>query len=90
MNEERIERIRNLLETELTPDLLEIVDESHLHAGHAGAKSGMGHFRVKIIAKRFQGTSPLERHRIVYDALGDMMLTDIHALSITALAPESA
>ena len=89
MNEERIQRMRNLLETKLQPDLLEIVDESHLHAGHAGAKEGMGHFRLKIVAKTFVGTSPIQRHRIVYDALGDMMLTDIHALSITALAPES-
>ncbi len=87
MNDDRVQRIRELLETQLEPDLLEIIDESHLHAGHEGAKEGKGHFRVKIVSRKFLGTSPLDRHRIVYEALGDMMLNDIHALSITALTP---
>lgn len=87
MNDDRVRRIRDLLEAELEPELLDIVDESHLHAGHEGAKEGKGHFRVTIVSNKFRGTSPLERHRIVYEALGDMMLNDIHALSITALTP---
>ena len=63
---------------------LEIVDESHLHVGHAGAASGGGHFQVVITAKDFSGLSKLARHRLVYEALGDAMKTDIHALSIKA------
>ena len=65
---------------------LEIVDESHLHVGHAGAASGGGHFQVVITAKDFSGLSKLARHRLVYEALGDAMKTDIHALSIKAHA----
>jgi BolA protein len=84
---DRIARIRALLASAFSPLELDIVDESHLHAGHAGAKEGKGHFRVRIVAERFRGRKPLECHRLVYDALGTMMATDIHALSVTALAP---
>lgn len=84
---DRLQRIRTRLEETLAPETLEVVDESHLHAGHAGARSGLGHFRVYIVSSRFAGQNPLARHRLVYEALGEMMQTDIHALSIQAHAP---
>ena len=87
---DRIERIRERLETALAPTLLEVEDESHLHAGHAGARSGKGHFRVTIVSERFAGLPLLKRHRLVYDALADLMESDIHALAIHARAPEEA
>jgi len=87
-NTERLKKIRQLLEESFTPDALEIIDESHKHAGHAGAKSGKGHFDVMIVANAFAGQNLLQRHRMVYEALGDMMLTDIHALSISAHSPD--
>lgn len=71
----------------LQPVSLDIEDESALHAGHAGARDGGGHFRLRIVAPGFAGKSTLERHRMVYDALGDLMRRDIHALSIAAFAP---
>mgnify|MGYP006288403143 CR=1 FL=1 len=83
---DRIERIRAALEAALSPETLDIVDESHLHIGHAGARTGLGHFRVHIRSDAFAGVNPLARHRMVYEALGDMMTTDIHALSIRAEA----
>jgi BolA protein len=72
----------------LEPLRLEIVDESHLHAGHAGARDGGGHFRMTIVSPRFAGRRTMERHRLVYDAAGDLMKRKIHALSITARAPD--
>jgi BolA family transcriptional regulator, general stress-responsive regulator len=87
MNDPRIAQIRSRLEAAFTPDVLEIVDESHRHAGHAGAKDGRGHFFVRIVSDRFEGAKPLARHRMVYAALGPMMQTDIHALSLEALSP---
>ena len=77
--EARIEAIRQRLVAALAPTLLEIVDDSHRHAG---ARDGRGHFIVQIASPAFQGLSPVARHRAVYDALGDLMQTDIHALSI--------
>ena len=62
-------------------------DESHLHAGHAGAASGQSHYRVRIVAEAFRGLSPVARHRLVYAAVDDMLKTDIHALAIEALPP---
>ena len=87
MNQERIEQIRARLSEALSPVSLEIEDESHLHAGHAGARGGGGHFVVHITAAAFEGKAPLARHRLVYDALGDMMQKEIHALSIKASTP---
>lgn len=87
MNAERVERIRVALQAALQPTLLEIEDDSHRHAGHAGAKDGRGHFNVHIVSAAFEGTLPLARHRAVYAALGTMMDTDIHALSIRAETP---
>jgi BolA family transcriptional regulator, general stress-responsive regulator len=86
----RIERMRLQLNTDLQPQALEIVDESHLHAGHAGARDGKGHYSVRIVASCFSGLRPMSRHQLVYRAVADMMLTDIHALSIVALAPDEA
>lgn len=84
---DRIELIRQKLSEALSPVSLEIEDESHLHAGHAGARGGGGHYVVHIVASVFQGKAPLARHRLVYEALGDMMKKDIHALSIKASTP---
>ncbi|HEY0179982.1 MAG TPA: BolA family protein [Dokdonella sp.] len=84
----RIARIRARLEAALAPDELAIEDESHRHAGHAGARDGRGHFRVRIVSAAFRAQAPLARHRAVYAALGDLMQTDIHALAIDARAPE--
>lgn len=83
---ERLERIRAAL-AQLDPSQLELVDESHRHIGHEGARDGRGHFRVRIVAAQFEGRAPLARHRLVYAALGDLMQTDIHALAIDARAP---
>ena len=82
---DRIAMIERRLRSALTIDSIEIVDESHLHIGHPGAASGGGHFRVTIVAENFEGLPTLARHRLIYDALGDAMQTEIHALSITAL-----
>jgi BolA protein len=83
----RAGRLDERLRAALQPLELEIVDDSHLHAGHAGAADGRGHFSVHVISERFAGLPVVRRHRLVYAAVGDMMITDIHALSIRALAP---
>lgn len=88
MTETRLEMIRAKLEQQLQPEMLEIEDESHLHAGHAGARDGRGHFRVTIISPAFAGLSRIARHRLVFSALGDLMETDIHALAVQAFSPE--
>ena len=85
--ERRAARLRARLETRFAPLELEIEDQSHRHAGHAGAAGGLGHYRIRIVAEAFRGLAPLLRHRRVYEAVGDLMQTDIHALSIEALAP---
>ena len=85
--EQRPAAIRAALETALSPVSLEVVDESHKHAGHAGARDGRGHFAVVVVSEAFAGKLPLARHRLVYAALGDLMTTDIHALSIQASTP---
>ena len=88
MNEpDRISRIRSLLESAFLPQELRIRDDSHLHAGHAGAREGKGHYAVKIVSRAFEGRRRLECHQMIYAALGDMMQTDIHALSISAESP---
>jgi len=83
----RPERIRALLDAALAPSVLELTDESAMHAGHEGAKSGGSHYRLTIVSERFEGLRLVMRHRLVYDSVHDMMHTDIHALAITALAP---
>jgi len=88
MSDTRISTLRARLEQALAPDTLEIIDESAKHAGHAGAAGGGGHFIVHITAQAFRDKSPIQRHRLVYDAAGDMMQNEIHALSIHARAPD--
>ena len=85
--EQRVDAIRAVLERAFAPELLEIRDDSHRHAGHAGARDGRGHFSIEIVSSAFAGSSPVERHRAVYDALAELMRTDIHALSIKARPP---
>ena len=84
-NAHRIERMQELLTQHLHPSELNIIDESHLHAGHVGAREGKGHFRVQIASGRFSGLRMIQQHRLIYESLGDMMQTDIHALAIEIL-----
>jgi BolA family transcriptional regulator, general stress-responsive regulator len=83
----RADRLRERLQERFAPVQLTIEDESHFHAGHAGAAGGHSHFRIRIIAEAFRGTSPVARHRLIYAAVDDLMKTDIHALAIEALPP---
>jgi len=87
LHHSREQRLRERLMTHFSPTLLEIEDESHRHAGHAGAAAGHGHFRVVIVAEAFRGVTPLARHRMVYAAVQDLLKTDIHALSLEAAPP---
>ena len=89
-NSDRVALIRQRLTEALSPQSIDIVDESHKHAGHEGAKSGGGHFNVTVVASAFEGKKLLERHRMVYNAVGDAMHGEIHALSIKALTPDEA
>ena len=72
----------------LTPDSLEVFDDSREHAGHAGAKDGGGHFQLVIVSTKFAGKNAVARHRLVYQALSDLIPKRIHALAIRAYAPE--
>jgi BolA protein len=83
----RNERLAARLRSALEPIDLEIIDDSHRHAGHAGAADGRGHFTVIVVSERFRGLPVVRRHRLVYEAVGDMLTTDVHALSIQAFAP---
>ena len=78
-----------MLSAAFSPDELLVKDQSHLHAGHAGAADGRGHFEVRIVAEAFRNCSRIACHRLIYDALGDLMTTDIHALSIRASAKKT-
>ena len=84
----RVEKIKACLSAALEPHTLEVRDDSHMHAGHEGAKGGGGHYAVTVVTPRFLGKNHVQRHQMVYQALGDMMKKDIHALSIRALTPE--
>jgi len=84
---DRRARIEATLRRELAADPVLVVDESHLHAGHAGARGGGGHFRVLVVAERFEGKGPVERQRLVYAALEGEMRGEIHALSLQTLTP---
>jgi len=87
VSDNRMERIRERIEAALAPSSLELGDDSALHAGHPGAASGGGHYRVRIVSSRFEGLRLVMRHRLVYDSVNDLIPTEIHALAITALAP---
>ncbi len=78
------ERLRQRLEA----SHVEVVDESHLHTGHAGAATGGGHFRAVVVSERFVGLGPVEAQRLVYQALDDLMGSEIHAVSVRTLTPE--
>ena len=84
-NTERLEKMQQLISKALQPEQLEIIDDSHKHIGHAGAKGGLGHFTVIIKSHALEGKRMLQQHRLIYDALGDMMQTDIHALAIKVI-----
>lgn len=84
---ETIDVIRHNLTTALKPTLLEIIDNSAAHAGHVGAKKGGGHYNVTIVSADFEKKTLVQRHQLIYAALGDMMKNDIHALGINALTP---
>lgn len=90
MTSRRVAQIQAALQQAFAPRELVVEDESHRHVGHAGAATGRGHFRVEIVADAFAGVPPLARHRKVYEALGELMQTDIHALSLRARAPDEA
>lgn len=81
---DRIQMIEQRLRRALTVKAIEILDESSLHIGHAGAASGGGHYQVTVVSRDFDGLRTLDRHRLIYEALGDAMQTEIHALSIRA------
>ena len=86
---DRVERITTLLQ-DLSPLSCQVEDESALHAGHAGAASGGGHYRLHLVSSRFEGLNRVSRHRLVYDCLGNLMKTEIHALALTLLTPAEA
>ena len=90
MTAERAERIRERLEAEFAPQHILVKDQSYLHAGHAGAQDGKGHFDVRIVAEAFRDKNRMQRHRMVYAALGELMEDEIHALSIRAQTPDEA
>jgi BolA protein len=87
---DRQQRIEQRLRQAFSPVAMILEDESAQHAGHAGAASGGSHFRLRIVAAVFAGRNRIERHRLVYDCLGDLMHNEIHALAINALAPGEA
>ena len=87
MSEQRVAAIEARLREAFAPEELLVKDQSQLHAGHAGAADGRGHFDVRIVAPAFEGKSRIERHRMVYEALGAMLETDVHALRIAAHSP---
>ena len=88
MSEDRAARLARKLRERLDAVHVEVVDESHLHAGHAGARGGAGHFRALVVSARFHGLAPLAAQRLVYEALAEEMGPEIHALSIRTLTPE--
>lgn len=88
--DQRVAAIRAAIEAGLLPSSLEVEDDSHRHAGHAGAQDGRGHFNVDVVSEAFAGLTPLARHRAVYAAVGDLMESDIHALAIRARTPDEA
>ncbi len=90
MAETTMRAIREHMQAGLEPIALDLTDESAMHAGHAGAASGGGHYRMRIVSPRFAGLSRIARHRLVYDSLSDLMRNAIHALTIEALTPDEA
>ena len=87
VSKKRAEMVRERLYQDLGAEFVEVDDQSHLHAGHPGAAAGGSHFEVVVVSKAFEGLATLARHRLVYEAMGDAMTQDIHALSIKTYAP---
>jgi stress-induced morphogen len=87
-SDQRLEEIRSRLEKAFEPELLVVEDEGHLHVGHEGAKDGRGHFRINIVTSKFNDKSMIARHRAIYQEMGSLMETDIHALAIEAYASD--
>ncbi|MDH4049158.1 MAG: BolA family transcriptional regulator [Gammaproteobacteria bacterium] len=85
MSGDRETKIREAISARFSPSELSIKDQSHLHVGHAGAKDGKGHFDLTIVSEEFAGVTSIQRHRMVYDALAQLLQTDIHAVRIKAL-----
>lgn len=83
-----IDTIKTQLQQVFSPTHINVVDESHLHEGHAGAQTGKGHYALTIYSEAFHGKTPIQRHRMIYEALGELMTTRIHALSISAKPPK--
>ncbi len=90
MAEATMREIEQRMRAQLAPASVDLIDESALHAGHAGAAGGGGHYRMRIVSPRFAGLSRVARHRLVYDRLSDLMRNAIHALTIEALTPDEA
>ncbi|MFT5139639.1 MAG: BolA protein [Lysobacterales bacterium] len=86
--DERLAEIHSRLERAFAPEMLSVEDEGHLHAGHEGAKDGRGHFRLSMVSQSFNGMKVLARHRAIYEQMGSLMESDIHALSIEAFASD--
>lgn len=84
-NQVRIQKIQDALNTHFKPCTIDLIDEGALHRGHAGAASGHGHFALELTSQKFAGLTPIARQRLVYEALGDLMKTDIHALRFIGL-----
>lgn len=82
-----LEKIRACLSHEFSPFFMDLADETPFHARHEGAREGGGHYSLTLVSSRFDGLSPLDRHRAVYAALGDLMSGEIHALTIKAFSP---
>ncbi|MEC8960595.1 MAG: BolA family protein [Pseudomonadota bacterium] len=87
VSKKRAAMVRERLYQDLGAEFVEVDDQTHLHAGHSGAAAGGSHFEVVVISKAFEGLATLARHRLVYQAVGDAMTQDIHALSIKAYTP---
>jgi BolA protein len=88
MTRPSVDRIRSVLESAFAPGRVAVEDDSARHEGHAGARGGAGHFRVRIESQAFAGRSRLQRHRMVYEALAGMIPDQIHALNIDAISPD--
>jgi len=88
-DDHRVQRIVDLLTTELDAVHVEVEDQSAQHAGHPGARAGGGHYLLQVVSPRFSGLTPLQSQRLVYQALGAMMREDIHALQMLTLTPEA-
>jgi BolA protein len=87
-NSTRVRAIEEVLRNKLEAQHVEVIDQSSLHEGHPGARSGGGHFRVLVVSDRFRGLSRIASQRVVYEALGGLIMKDIHAISMRTLSPE--